>query len=184
MTASVSPNQPAAPSRREFLNYAFGASIAVLMAGSCGGVVWFTQQQRFVDDAASGLFRLDLRDLPRPQAQPVFVREAQAYLVNPGDGLVALLGKCPFDGYLIRWSETNGRFECPLCGSRFQLDGAYLKGGAARDLDKGTLRVTSEQGVVTTPPDGAPVPVEAAESVVLDVRQIIPGTPRPEIGLP
>ncbi|MFN8562631.1 MAG: hypothetical protein U0703_13675 [Anaerolineae bacterium] len=126
MTASVSPNQPSAPSRREFLNYAFGASIGVLMAGSCGGVVWFTQQQRFVDDAASGLFRLDLRDLPRPQASPVFVREAQAYLVNPGDGLVALLGKCPFDGYLVRWSETNSRFECPGCGSKYRLDGAYI----------------------------------------------------------
>lgn len=184
MTASAHANQPCAPTRREFLNYAFGGSVALVMAGSCGGVLWFMRQQRFVDRAGSGLFRLDLDDLPYPYTAQVFVREAQAYLSNPGGGLVALMGECPYDRYLVRWSVTNGRFECPGCGSRYQLDGTYLKGNAARDLSKGILRVTTESGVVMTPPDGAPVPIKAARSIVLDVEQPIPGMPRPELLLP
>jgi hypothetical protein len=184
MTTSANINRPSAPSRREFLNYAFGASIALLTMGSCGGLAWFLQQQRFVDDATSGLFRLDLEKLPLPQASPAFVREAQTYLSNSGNGLIALLGQCPYDRYLVRWSETNFRFECPGCGSKYQLDGAYIEGSAARDLSKGIVRVTTEQGVVITPPDGAPVPVENARFIVVDVKQRIPGTPRLEIALP
>ena len=37
MPASAKANPMPTPSRREFLNYAFGASIALALAGSCGG---------------------------------------------------------------------------------------------------------------------------------------------------
>jgi hypothetical protein len=183
MTASANIIRPAHPSRREFLNYAFGASMALALAGSCGGLAWFLQQQRFVGAAASGLFQHDLDELPFPQGAPVFVREAQAYLSNPGGGLIALLGQCPYERWLVRWSHTNWRFECPLCGSKFHMDGTYVEGSAARDLSKGILRVTTELGVVNTPPDGAPVLIEDVQSIVLDVKQPILGALRTYVGI-
>lgn len=178
------PNNFAAPSRREFLNYALGASVLLAGAGTCAGLAWFSQQQRFVGTRGSGLFELALRELPLPGGVPVFFAEAQAYLTNPGAGLLALLAPCPFDRYVVRWSESNLRFECPGCGSKFHVDGAYLKGSAAQDLNKGTLLVTTAAGSASTSSDGSPVSVEAAQSILLDVQQQVRGKSQPEIGLP
>lgn len=178
------PNNFANPSRREFLNYALGASVLLAGASTCAGLAWFTQQQRFIGARGSGLFELALRELPLPGGEPVFFAEAQAYLTNPGSGLLALLAPCPFDRYVVRWSESNLRFECPGCGSKFHVDGTYLKGSAAQDLNKATLVATTAAGSISTPADGAPVSVEAAQSILLDVQQQVRGKAQPEIGLP
>jgi hypothetical protein len=178
------PNNFATPSRREFLNYALGASVLLAGAGTCAGLAWFTQRQRFIGARGSGLFELSLRELPPPGGEPVFFAEAQAYLTNPGSGLLALLAPCPFDRYVVRWSESNLRFECPGCGSRFTLAGEYLKGSAAQDLNQATLVVTTAAGSATTSAEGEPVSVEGAQAILLDVQQTIPGTPRAEVGLP
>lgn len=183
-TTKTHANEVANPSRREFLNYALGASVLLAGASTCAGLAWFTRRQRFIDARGSGLFELALRELPLPGAEPVFFAEAQAYLSNSGSGLLALLAPCPFDRYVVRWSESNLRFECPGCGSKFQLNGAYLKGSAAQDLNQATLIVTTSQGTASTPADGAPVSVEAAQSIVLDVQQQVRGKAQPEIGLP
>lgn len=184
MTVSANLNRPVPPSRREFLNYAFGASVALATAASCGGLAWFLQQQRFVGSANSGLFRLDAGELPIPQGSPIFVREAQVYISNLDDGLVALFAQCTYDRYLVRWSHTNWRFECPACGSKYRLDGVYIELDAPRDLDRAVLQVSTDHGVLTTPADGSPVSPEGAQSVVLDVQQRIPGNPSIHVDLP
>lgn len=172
-----------APSRREFLNYALGASVLLAGASTCVGLAWFTQQQRFVGSMNSGLFELALTKLPRPNAEPVFFAEAQAYLSNAGDGLKALLAPCPFERQIVKWSESNQRFECPQCGSKFHLDGSYIEGPATSDLHQATLYVKTARGTVSTPEDGAAVAVDGAESIILDMQHVIHGVARPEVDL-
>ncbi|MEP7291651.1 MAG: Rieske 2Fe-2S domain-containing protein [Chloroflexota bacterium] len=173
-----SSNTAPAPSRREFLNYAFGASIALALAGSCGGLVWFMQQQISFAEG-SGYFRIDLSTLPRVGDVPVKVEDARAFLANLDGELVAFSSVCTSRGCLVRWSVSNGRFECPCCGSKFERDGTYIEGPAKRSLDRCELRMMTSHDTLITPDDGAPLPFADAQSIVLNTNRIILGAPRP-----
>src|SRR5690606_8255993 len=107
-------------SRREFLFYLGGASAALAAAGTCGAIYQFTQQ-RLVYGRDSGVFLLNADALPTQASAPVFYADGLFYLVLTTDGLIALNGRCVRDQYLIRWVDNNHRYECPACGSKFQL---------------------------------------------------------------
>ncbi len=183
MTATAKANRSAEnvplPSRREFLNYALIASVGLAGAASCGGLLWFTQQQKIGYGVKSGLFLLDQTSMPKLSDFPVFVRDAAAWLANINGSLVAYSNRCPFETCHIAWSEYFARFECPCCGSKFQLDGTYIWGASLRNLDQFVLQVTTNHTTYTTPDDGSPVPIRDAQSIVLNVNQIILGKPRP-----
>lgn len=160
------------------LNYLLGASAALAVAGSCGGVVWFTQKQfhpQYGDE--SGLYLIELAKVPPPEGDPVALQR-RFWLVNTGGGLLALDGKCTRGDCLPKWSSSNHRFECPCCGSKFQLDGTYIEGPAARGMDQYPMTVTTERDRFTTRADGAPVLFEGATSIVVNVNLLLPGKPR------
>ena len=182
MTTSAKANPTPTPSRREFLNYAFGASIALALAGSCGGLIWFTQQIP-KKNVWGGVFQLDLADVPMLQATPIAFREGQCWLAYVDDGLLALDGHCTFDRALFKWAHSNHRFECPWCGSKFRLDGSWIEGIAPRDLDRYVLEVRTAQGSRTTPLEGDPVDVTGATSILLHTENKIFGKPHPHEGL-
>jgi hypothetical protein len=73
MSATTNANPAPTPSRREFLNYAFGASIALMLAESCGGLLWFLQQQRIGYGAKTGLYQIELAHIPQPNDVPFAV---------------------------------------------------------------------------------------------------------------
>jgi nitrite reductase/ring-hydroxylating ferredoxin subunit len=177
MTASANANPAPTPSRREFLNYAFGASIALMLAGSCGGLVWFTQQIP-KKNVLGGVFTLDLAAVPTTPTVPAVFTPASAWLVNLDGRLVAFDAHCPFDRQLVKWAHVNQRFECPACGSKFQLDGSWIEFAAPRDLDRYVLEVRTTNGSRMTPPNGDPVSIEGAKSILLYTNNKILGKPR------
>ena len=69
MTASAKANPNQNLSRREALNYAFGASIALALIGCCIGLIWFLGKSAsdVIHDEAHGYFQLDLSNLPEAE---------------------------------------------------------------------------------------------------------------------
>jgi cytochrome b6-f complex iron-sulfur subunit len=160
MTASAEAKQGITnPSRRETLNYLFGASIALALAGSCGGMLWFTQRQLDYG-AESGRYLVNLETLPVDDGRPVRMDEAHVWLAIVEGGLVAFTALCPKETCRVRWSVYNWRFECPCCGSKYQLDGTYIEGPSRRGMDRLPLHATSSLGWWSTPADVAPISIE------------------------
>lgn len=165
-------------SRREFLNYFLGASALTIAAGSCGLIGWLLTPQRRLNDPAGGLFALTAQDIPRLGAAPLWNREAWAWLVATENGLVALYGDCVFDHFHYLWNAVNERYECPVCGSKFEKDGTYIEGPARRDLDRFLISVTTNDGTIVQSANGVQVSTGDFQQVLVDTHVKTPGQSR------
>src|SRR5882724_505681 len=91
--------QVSAPSRREFLYYIWGASIALLTGEATAGLIWFALP-RFKAGEFGGIFTYLAKDLPTQGAAPVHVPSARFWISstnNDGknqEGFIALYGVC------------------------------------------------------------------------------------------
>ena len=65
---------------------------------------------------------------PDGQGKPIMIVRGE------GEQFTALSLKCTHLGCTVGWNDEARRFECPCHGSRFQADGAVLKGPAKRPL--------------------------------------------------
>ncbi len=149
----------------------------LLAIGGVIGLVWFSQQ--FVQPSEpAGLITIDAKSLPQPNGDPVFFREHRFVLTNTDNGLLALIYVVPNHWCLVNWSHSNHRFEDPCYGAKFQLDGTFIEGPSARDLDRYPLAVVTNHGEFFTPSDGLSVPADGATSVVVDINRVIRGAPR------
>jgi cytochrome b6-f complex iron-sulfur subunit len=155
-------------SRREFLYYAWGASMALLLAESAGTIIWF-MLPRFREGEFGGTFVVGGGSLPlEAGAAPVDFPEGKFWLSNSTDGVVALYKVCTHLGCLYKWVDVNNRFECPCHGSKYQSDGTYIEGPAPRSLDRFSITVLTKAGSeLVTNLTGDPIPVAAT-----DVEQI------------
>ena len=157
--------QVSAPSRREFLYYIWGASIALLLGEATAGLVWFALP-RFKEGTFGGVFSFAPDKVPAADSAPVNVAEGRFWVSQPNAGLVVLYGVCTHLGCLPKWSETNHRFECPCHGSKYQLDGTYIEGPAPRSLDRFATTLTFEDGsTVTMDASGDPIPLDGHGNV-------------------
>ena len=102
-------------SRREFLYYAWGASLALLLAQTGGWLIWFGLP-RFREGEFGGTFTIT--SLPLLNATPADYPEGKFWLSNTDDGIVALYKVCTHLGCLYKWVDANTRFECPCHGSK------------------------------------------------------------------
>jgi len=167
--------------RREFLQYVWGASIALLLTESCGAITWFAlPHEKFGFGQDSDLFKIDLAIVPALNAAPEYVRDGKFWLSYAYTGLLALSGTCVHDMTSVKWVPTNNRFECPKCGSKFWFDGTRLigQGPAQRNLDRFVIQVTTSDGIITTPPDGSPVNIKSASQIIVAVDHKILGKPQ------
>ena len=164
-------------SRREFLFYVSGASMALFSAGTCA-VVYQVAQTDIDFRLRSDVFAFEPQQL-KPTS-PFFFREAQAYVVANNGQLTALDIHCkfPHDRWYVVWVRVNERFECPVCGSKYQLDGSWIAGPAPHGLDHLVIYVETPQGIIHTPQDGSPVPIADATRIWVDTRTKILGQPR------
>lgn len=155
------PHPPAAPpepppspqdmTRREFITYAWGATLGLLAVQ--GGVVSFMfMYPRFRAGEFGGKFFLGPQSgLPAPDAAPVANTTGKFWLVSTEEGDPrALYMVCTHLGCLYKWEASNGRFECPCHGSKFTHDGHYIEGPAPRSLDMFEITIEGDQVVVDT----------------------------------
>lgn len=157
--------QVTAPSRREFLNYIWIASMALLLGETSAGLIWFAFP-RFKEGEFGGTFAFDPEELPGAGAAPVTVSSGRFHISHTPDGLRALYQVCTHLGCLPKWVPTNFRFECPCHGSKFELDGQWIEGPAPRHLDRFIATVTYADGsTVVTPPDGGPIPLDLRREI-------------------
>jgi cytochrome b6-f complex iron-sulfur subunit len=175
---------PGAPplllNRREFLMYAWGASIALLLAGS-GISTFFFILPRFKAGEFGGTFSVPVSQFPAEGAPPIPNDEGKYWLVHTQQGYNVLYKVCTHLGCLYKWENSTDRFECPCHGSKFHLDGTYIEGPAPRNLDRFKLAVVDGSGTVIAQNDakGDPIPVSDPNAVVqIDTGSRIKGQPK------
>ncbi|HVU11937.1 MAG TPA: Rieske 2Fe-2S domain-containing protein [Phototrophicaceae bacterium] len=134
-----------APSRREFLYYIWGASIALLVGEAGAGLIWFALP-RFKEGTFGGVFEFPPDKVPDVNKTPYHEQDGHFWVSYPTDGFIVLYDVCPHLGCLPNWSESNFRFECPCHGSKYQLDGKYIEGPAPRSMDRMFTTLTFEDG--------------------------------------
>lgn len=160
-----------APTRREFLYYIWGASIALVTGEAVAGLVWFALP-RFKAGQFGGVFTYEAKDIPEPDAAPHNIPSGRFWLSNlSAEGFVALYGVCTHLGCLPKWVDTNHRFECPCHGSKYQLDGHWIEGPAPRSLDRFKTTITFEDGTTATTNDkGDPIPLDGKKILKVDIN--------------
>lgn len=134
--------------RREFLTYAWGATLGLLaLQGGVG--IFFFMYPRFKAGEFGGMFFIGPESaLPATDAPPDPNTAGKFWLVNTvDDGPKALYMVCTHLGCLYKWEQSNNRFECPCHGSKFSREGFYIEGPAGRSLD--TFVIAIENGEVS-----------------------------------
>lgn len=193
--APVNKAAPAKPdqtvSRREFLNYAWLASIALFAVQTVGSSLWFAfpnfKAGEFggefpIGDAPSNL--PSLNKPPKPYTDGKFWLsnvDTQAADGTPEKGILAIYKVCTHLGCLYDWQTVTGRFECPCHGSKFTIAGDYIEGPARRSLDRFVIKVTDANGTVLAQTDdkGNPLDITGNENaqLVIDTGAKILGAP-------
>jgi cytochrome b6-f complex iron-sulfur subunit len=186
LTSAESAELHAPMTRREFLNYAFLASIGLFFV-TLGGAMFLYALPRFSAGEFGGTFDLgEAKDIvPSTSAPPEANTKGQFWLVNLDaqtghgkPGVLALYNVCPHLGCLYQWQPVTNRFECPCHGSRYQKDGTYISGPAPRSLDRMVIRFLDAKGNVLAQTDatGDPLPVpDPNAEMVVDTGNIILG---------
>lgn len=188
--AGVVPPQAAAANitRREFLNYAWLASIAIFSVEIVGISLWFAFP-KFGEGQFGGQFPIGLavEVLPEVNTGPISYTEGKFWLVNldtqarsgePKKGILALYKVCTHLGCLYDWAAITNRFECPCHGSKFELTGDcdYIEGPARRSLDRFVIQAVAPDGSLTeTDAAGNPLAINGDETLIIDTGQRIFG---------
>ncbi len=160
-TAETGATSTPGISRREFLYYIWGASIALVTLQGAGLLVWFLIP-RFREGEFGGTFTVSVNDVPEVNADPINFAEGRFWLVNldsnqPNDlmyqasdepnpirGVAAIYKVCTHLGCIYSWTPTNSRFECPCHGSKYRLDGRRVEAPAPRSLDRFFIQAIAE----------------------------------------
>jgi cytochrome b6-f complex iron-sulfur subunit len=136
-----------AMNRREFLTYAWGAAMGLLLLEVGAGMFLFMYPRFKAGEFGGQFFLGPVSSLPPTDAAPIPETAGKFWLVNTEDeGAKALYMVCTHLGCLYKWAESNNRFECPCHGSKFSREGHYIEGPAPRSLD--TFVMTEENGIV------------------------------------
>ncbi len=167
--------------RREFLNYAFLASLGIFFV-ALGGATFLFALPRFGVGEFGGVFQLGEvgNAVPPTDAAPKPQTSARSWISNTDRGVLALYNVCVHLGCLYGWQPVTNRFECPCHGSKYQKDGTYIEGPAPRSLDRFVIRFTDADGNVLaeTNSAGDPLPIPSPNALmVVDTGKIIQGKP-------
>ncbi len=152
--AGVADESKSGISRREFLYYIWGASMALITAESLGLIIWFLIP-RFRAGQFGGEFPMTLDDIPAINQPPTANNEGRFWLVNldssepnelmyaaeedPPEGIIgvaAIYKVCTHLGCIYDWNDASNRFRCPCHGSKYRLDGRRIESPAPRTLDR------------------------------------------------
>ena len=129
--------------RREFLTYAWGAALGLVLVQGGLATLWFSYP-RFKQGEFGGTFTLTT--VPEQGAKPLENLSGKFWWSNSEQGIAALYKVCTHLGCLYEWKDQTERFECPCHGSKFRQDGRNIQGPATRDLDQFVITVEDQSG--------------------------------------
>jgi len=167
--------------RREFLNFAWLASLGFLTV-SMGGMTYFFAMPRFKAGEFGGVIPVgSVADLPATDAPPTNYPKVKFWLSNTDQGVLAIYKVCTHLGCLYNWNDQEDKFICPCHGSEFEKDGIYITGPAPRSLDRFVVQaVDPDTGdILAEASDGQPMPVpdNPAAIIQVDTGQRVRGEP-------
>ncbi len=169
--AATAPMQKAGINRREFLNFAWLASLGFLTV-NLAGVTYLFSMPRFREGEFGGVFTVGTAaDLPPVGSSPLNIPKVKLWLSNTEQGVMALYKVCTHLGCLYNWNEQEFRFICPCHGSQFQADGTYIAGPAPRNLDRFVVQLVNPDtgAVIAESTDGSPLPIPDDANFVIRV---------------
>jgi cytochrome b6-f complex iron-sulfur subunit len=183
---ALSPTAATNINRREFLNYAWLASIALFAIETAGLSLWFAFPN-FKPGQFGGQFAIGAvgEVLPEVNAAPIPYTDGKFWLVDldttnrhgePRKGILALYKVCTHLGCLYDWVPVTNRFECPCHGSKFELTGDYIEGPARRSLDRFVIQAVAPDGLIKeTDAEGNSLVINGDETLIIDTGQRILG---------
>ncbi|OGO43230.1 MAG: hypothetical protein A2Z04_05090 [Chloroflexi bacterium RBG_16_57_9] len=167
-------------SRREFLNYAWLASLGLFFA-ELSGVTYLFSMPRFKAGQFGGTFSIPTDQIPSVNSDPLPYNDGKFWVSNTELGVVALYKVCTHLGCIFDWKPTEGKFICPCHGSQFLRDGTFIQGPAPRSLDRFPITVVNASGTNVAQSDatGGPVKVSGQDATLkVDTGKRINGPPR------
>jgi cytochrome b6-f complex iron-sulfur subunit len=176
---------PSAPektpmNRREFLNFAWLASLGFLTL-NVAGITYLFSMPRFKEGEFGGMFTAGkVSELPAPGSAPVNFPKVKLWLSNTEEGVLGIYKVCTHLGCLYNWVDQEDKFVCPCHGSQFHADGQYIQGPAPRSLDRFVLQAVDANGnVIAESTDGQPMPVPNDPEAIIrvDTGKRIQGEP-------
>ena len=177
------PTVPTPINRREFLNFAWMASLGFLLV-DLGGVAYFFSLPRLRAGQFGAQFSLGrARDvLPLPGAGPLNFPKGRFWLSRTEENhLVAPYKICPHLGCLYNWNASADIFICPCHYSQYRQDGTIIRGPATRSTDRFVIRLLDENGVEVASTDASGNPLALPDDnlhVVVDTGMLIRGQPK------
>jgi cytochrome b6-f complex iron-sulfur subunit len=170
--AAIPAKKEDAISRREFLNFAWLASLGFLTV-SMGGMTFLFAMPRFKEGEFGGTVTVGKTgELPPPGSEPVNYPKVKVWLSNTDEGVVALYKVCTHLGCLYNWNSQENKFICPCHGSEFENNGDFIRGPAPRSLDRFAVQLLDSNGQVIAETDldsGAPLPLPGDPNVTVRV---------------
>lgn len=170
--AALPGKKEGAINRREFLNFAWLASLGFLTV-TMGGMTFLFAMPRFREGEFGGTVTMGRAgEMPEPGSAPVNFPKVKVWLSNTNEGVVALYKVCTHLGCLYNWDSQENKFICPCHGSEFEHNGEYIFGPAPRSLDRFTVQLLDEQGELlaeTDPETGEPLPLPDDPNVIVRV---------------
>jgi cytochrome b6-f complex iron-sulfur subunit len=175
---AAAPVAPKSVSRREFLNYVWGASMALFLA-QFGGISFLFAMPRFREGEVGGRFSQSVADFGYdanglPNANNV----GKFWMVKVDDTINAIYKVCTHLGCLYGWNSTGKIFACPCHGWQFAVDGKWIAGPAPRNLDAFKMQVLDASGnvIATSNEAGEMLKLPAnADRIIVDTGAKISG---------
>lgn len=167
--------------RREFLNFAWLASLGFITVNIAGATFLFAMP-RFKEGEFGGVVTVGkVAELPEVDSAPLNFPKVKFWLSHTSQGVMALYKVCTHLGCLYNWRDQEHKFVCPCHGSQFELDGDYIRGPAPRSLDRFVIEIVDETSgeVIAQSENGEPLPLPDNPNAVIrvDTGKRIKGQP-------
>ena len=160
-----------AVNRREFLNFAWLASLGFLTV-SFAGITLLFAMPIFKEGEFGGVVTIGpASELPEKDAGPQNFPKVKFWLANSSEGVTALYKVCTHLGCLYSWRDQEFKFVCPCHGSQFEKDGDYIQGPAPRSLDQFVVQAVDPQTgeVVAKTENGEPLQIPQDSNLIVQV---------------
>lgn len=168
--------------RREFLNFAWLASLGFVTL-NMAGITYFFALPRFREGEFGGISTLGtVAELPPEGAPPVNNPALKIWVTRPSEGVLAIYKVCTHLGCLYGWSDQEEKFLCPCHGSQFQYNGTFIQGPAPRSLDTFVVQAVdpATNQVIAESTDGKPLAVPSDPNIIIrvDTGRRVNGEPK------